>query len=184
MATKRKTKSKRAPTAGTKQAKKATGRPTKYKPEYCIEVIGLCKLGLIDEEIAVEFGIGTTTLNAWKNKHPEFRKAIKAGKIGADAEVAVSLHKQATGYQYRKLEVVGKGDAQRVEEVDIVIEPNAAAAIFWLKNRRRNDWRDKHEIEHKGTLDVNLDEVRDGLQRKFDRISAAAPAAGVVKKPD
>jgi DNA uptake protein ComE-like DNA-binding protein len=27
--------------------------------------------------------------------------------------------------------------------------------IFWLKNRRPQEWRDKREIEHSGAIDFN-----------------------------
>ncbi|MDR8011858.1 terminase, partial [Escherichia coli] len=32
--------------------------------------------------------------------------------------------------------------------------PDTTAAIFWLKNRQKDKWRDKQEVEHTG--EVNL----------------------------
>ena len=34
------------------------------------------------------------------------------------------------------------------------IPPDTTAQIFWLKNRRPDRWRDKQQIEHSGTLEV------------------------------
>src|SRR3546814_6922806 len=34
--------------------------------------------------------------------------------------------------------------------------PDTTAAIFWLKNRRKEQWRDKHEHEHTGGLTVTM----------------------------
>ena len=30
------------------------------------------------------------------------------------------------------------------------LPPDVTACIFWLKKRRRDDWRDKHDHEHTG----------------------------------
>jgi hypothetical protein len=182
MATKRKTKSKRAK-AGQTQAKREKGRPSNYAPELCGQVTDLCKLGATDVEMAEFFDISRQTFDTWKKKHPDFLAAIKAGKIIADMQVANSLFKRATGYEQTVTKIVGKGDAARAVEVTEIVPADPASCMFWMKNRRKNEWRDKQEIEHKGALDVNLDEVRDGLQRKFDRIAGTGGAAAVAKKP-
>lgn len=33
--------------------------------------------------------------------------------------------------------------------------PDTTAAIFWLKNRKPKEWRDKHELEHSGGVETN-----------------------------
>jgi hypothetical protein len=34
--------------------------------------------------------------------------------------------------------------------------------IFWLKNRKPEQWREKQEIAHSGGLDIVVDVVEDG----------------------
>jgi 5-methylcytosine-specific restriction endonuclease McrA len=34
------------------------------------------------------------------------------------------------------------------------VAPDTGAAMAWLKNRRPKDWRDKHEIEHSGKVNI------------------------------
>ncbi|WP_251572506.1 hypothetical protein [Paenibacillus sp. MER TA 81-3] len=35
------------------------------------------------------------------------------------------------------------------------VQPDVTAQIFWLKNRRPDKWRDKQDIQHSGSMDVN-----------------------------
>ena len=39
--------------------------------------------------------------------------------------------------------------------------PDTTAAIFWLKNRRPDLWRDKHRIEHSGQVATNVRDMSD-----------------------
>lgn len=123
------------------------GRPTDYRDEFCQQVEKLCKLGATDIEIADFFGKAVSTINLWKKEHPEFSEAIKRGKVVADIDVANSLFKKATGYTQEVEKVIGKGDDRRVVTVKVPIEPDTTAAIFWLKNRRKDHWRDKQEVD-------------------------------------
>lgn len=40
-------------------------------------------------------------------------------------------------------------------EVDKQVAPNPTSAIFWLKNRKPDDWRDKKETQVSGEMSVN-----------------------------
>ena len=112
------------------QAKSNAGRPTDYKPEYALQAYRMCLLGYIDTELAEFFGVTEKTLNNWKHAHPEFLQSLKNGRGHADAAVANSLFEKSMS-----------GDT--------------TACIFWLKNRRTKTWRDKHDIEQSGSVDVN-----------------------------
>lgn len=142
------------------------GRPTEYKPEYCEQVMKLCKLGATDDQIAQFFEVEESTINNWKTAHPEFMESVRAGKIIADAEVANSFHKRAVGYKYDEvtyekidvkkdgMEVDPDGDIEDTKAevykrkvVTKEIPPDAGAALNWLKNRQKEIWRDKVETE-------------------------------------
>lgn len=103
----------------------SVGRPSLYKPEYADQALRLCLLGATDAELGEFFGVSETTVNNWKQAHPEFLVSLRAGKQDADSQVAKALYDKAKG-----------GDVP--------------AATFWLKNRRARDWRDKQEVEHAG----------------------------------
>ena len=138
------------------------GCPTKYKPEYDDLAYKYCLLGATDKELGDFFSVTETTVNNWKIDYPSFFESIKRGKEKADAEVANSLHKRATGYDQKTDKIFQyQGDPVVVPTVEH-IAPDSTAAIFWLKNRRSSDWRDKQEI----ALDVApitfVDDLDDG----------------------
>lgn len=134
------------------------GRPTVYKKEYNEQVQKLCRLGATDKEIADFFNVVESTVNLWKTQYPEFSESIKAGKIDADANVAQRLYERAMGFEHDSEEIkvvsVGNNGGSEVERVPIrkVYPPDSTAAIFWLKNRRPKDWRDKQEVEQTSTI--------------------------------
>ena len=107
----------------TDKKKSNAGRPTKYKPEYAEQAGKLCGiLGATDEKLAQFFGVCELTIRRWKKDHQEFCSAIKS-KEQADSEVEKSLYQTA-------------------------LSGNTTAQIFWLKNRKPKEWRDKQEIDH------------------------------------
>jgi len=123
------------------------GRPSEFKPDYCEQVVKLCRLGATDQDIAEFFNVSTTTIDNWKIRYPEFLGAVRAGKIEADVQVANSLFKKATGYVVEVEKVVGRADDRKIVKMNIAIEPDTQACMFWLKNRRKDQWRDKQEID-------------------------------------
>lgn len=144
------------------------GRPTLYKEEYNQQVEKLCKLGATDKELADFFDIAESTLNLWKEAHPLFMESIKAGKQIADANVAERLYQRAMGFEHdsEEIKVVsdGRGEGSSIERVPIrkIYPPDTIAAIFWLKNRQPDKWRDKHEVDQKTehTGDVQIRGMR------------------------
>ncbi|WP_292992571.1 hypothetical protein [Nitrosomonas sp.] len=126
------------------------GRPTLYREEYNDQVHRLCVLGVTDEEIAKYFGVSKNTITNWKNEHPEFLASMEEGKMEADADVAMSTYKSATGKHYVEEEkiVVGEG----VRNLRRQIPPDVAAQRMWLFNRRPKEWKNKVEVQE----DINL----------------------------
>ena len=124
----------------------AGGRPTLYKPEYADWAMKLCRLGATDDDLAKSFEVETATIHNWKKAHPEFFDSIKAGKELSDAEVAEKLFKRATGYKHKAVKIASTPDGrEHVTEYEEHYPPDTTAAIFWLKNRRPDLWRDKVE---------------------------------------
>jgi transposase len=123
------------------------GAPTKYKEEYAKQAYKLCLLGLNDDELAEYFEVSTSTISNWKIDYPEFLEALKGGKVIADAKVAQSLYKRATGFTKDGLEKVFQfqGEIVRAPTKEYY-PPDAGAALNWLKNRQKDKWRDKQEI--------------------------------------
>lgn len=121
------------------------GRPTKYSAKFADQAKKLCAQGFTDEELAKFFEVHIATLYRWKTEHPEFCEAIKIGGAPCDDRVERSLYQKATGYTIQSEKVFNaNGKVLRAKTVEH-IAPDTGAAIFWLKNRRKESWRDKSE---------------------------------------
>ena len=124
-----------------------------------LEVVqGWARDGLTDEQIAEKMGIHPSTLYDYKKKYPELSESLKKGKEVIDREVENALLKRALGYEYTE---VTKEGGIVTKEVTKEVKADTTAQIFWLKNRKPKEWRDKQEIEHSGEIEieVSLDDV-------------------------
>ena len=91
-------------------------------------------------------GITATTLYNWKRDHLEIFKALKEGKDTVDRQVENALLKSALGYKYDEVTEERRDDMLVVTKVvHKEVQPNTTAQIFWLKNRKRLEWRDRVE---------------------------------------
>lgn len=61
------------------------GRPSKYDPSMCGDVISLMREGASKTEVAAELGINKTTLYEWDKTYPEFSDALKEGEALSEA---------------------------------------------------------------------------------------------------
>ena len=114
-------------------------------PEGLIKLEGWARDGLTDEQIAKNIGINRDTLYRWKKAYPDFSDALKRGKEVVDRQVENALLKRALGC--RTEEITYNSDGEMVKRVIKDIPPDTTAQIFWLKNRKPEDWRDKQDVK-------------------------------------
>lgn len=128
------------------------GRPSDYKPEYAKQAEKLAQLGATDQEVASFFDVDVRTVYRWKHDHDDFCHALKVGKEIADDRVERSLYQKAIGYEQQDVKIFMPANAEEPVYAPFVakISPDTTAAIFWLKNRRSQEWRDKRETELTG----------------------------------
>lgn len=99
---------------------------------------GWSRDGLTNEQIANNIGINVKTLYDWKKKQSNISNALKKGRAVVDFEVENALLKSA-------------------------LEGNVTAQIFWLKNRKKEQWRERQEYnndEELNKLDKLLEEQK------------------------
>lgn len=106
---------------------------------------GWARDGLTFEQISHNMGIDVTTLREWRKKEPIISTTLKKGREIVDYEVENALLKNA-------------------------LDGNVTAQIFWLKNRRKMQWRDKVEYEA-NTDELNkvkelLEKIEDGVKNE------------------
>lgn len=150
------------------------GRDTLYDPAMNDMARKLALLGLVDEEMAKFFGVHVSTYYRWQEQNPAFREAVNEGKVVADANVADSLYKRATGEHVEIEKVVKNRETgeHAVIKVKSYIPGEAGAALNWLKNRRRQNWQDKVDLNHSGAIDVTTKEQRDASVAAASRADA------------
>ena len=121
--------------------------------------------GLTIEQIANNLGISKVTLYKYMNEHIELSERLKKGKEVIDIEVENALLKRALGYKYDEVTRELNEDTGELEVTKVVtkeVQPDTTAQIFWLKNRKPEDWRDRKEIEHSG----NINNPYEGLTKE------------------
>lgn len=131
---------------------KRPGQPTSYSPEYAAQAEKLCAIGATDAEVADFFGVSVRTVHRWKHANDEFCHALKVGKDVADDRVERSLYQRAIGYEQEEVKIFMPAGAENPVYAPYTakIAPDTTAAIFWLKNRRKDEWRDVKASEITG----------------------------------
>ena len=81
---------------------------------------GWAREGLSDEQISRNLGISKVTFYKYKSSCSELNERLKKSKEVVDYEVENALYKSA-------------------------MSGNVSAMIFWLKNRKPSQWRDRRE---------------------------------------
>ena len=141
----------------------AGGRPSKYTEEYAVQATKLCELGATDKDLADFFSVSLPTIWRWQSAHPEFCSALKVGKSAADDRVERSLYHKANGYSFKATKIFMPANASAPVYAPYIehIPPDTTACIFWLKNRRPEQWREKQETEHSGSIGISVTLFRD-----------------------
>lgn len=131
-------------------------------PEGLLKIEGWARDGLTDEQIAINIGIGYSTLQTWKSKYQDIQDTLKRGKEVVDRQVENALLKRALGYTYEEITYEGGVETKRVVKE---VVPDTTAQIFWLKNRKREAWADRQNIELSQPIDDSIKEMEDYFER-------------------
>lgn len=130
------------------------------KPKYkewltddgLLRISGWARDGLTYQQIADNMRINVTTLRDWRKAYPAIDSALKESADIADRHVENALYKRALGYTYDEVTqelLLNKdtGEERFVEtrRVTKQVLPDVTAQIYWLKNRKPKEWRDKRE---------------------------------------
>lgn len=135
--------------------------------------------GLTDEQIAANMGIAPKTLYRWKEQYCQICQSLKKGKDVVDIQVENALLKRALGYKYKEVtrEKVfnpgtGEYELMTTKEVTKEVVPDTTAQIFWLKNRRPEQWRDKRDVSVEGSLNTVSSLTDDELDDRIAKLKA------------
>lgn len=105
------------------------GRPTDYTPELGDKILELMTTGLSLAAAAAECDVHRQRVYEWADRYPEFADTVK-----------LAMGKRQV-FLERRLMTADAG-------------PVVTSTIFALKNAGPEDWRDRREVEHSGTLSL------------------------------
>ncbi len=127
-----------------------------------------CRNGADNKGICKRLGIAPTTLKRIRKEYPEVNDLLKEGKDEADFKVESALYRRAIGYEVEetttevKVGEDGSAQATVIKKVKKHIAGDTTAQIFWLKNRKPDEWRDKQDVN------VTSDDWVQGLKTLTD----------------
>ena len=140
-------------------------------PEGLLRIEGWARDGLTDEQIAKNIGITRETLRVWCNTYSAISDTLKRGKEVVDREVENALFERALGgthevkktFKVKRTFYDEEGRKCEKEELktgidEVYIPGDTIAQIFWLKNRKPDQWRDKQEIQDTTAIE-RLDDI-------------------------
>lgn len=137
-------------------AKAQRGRPSKYKPEYCQQLITHMSQGYSFESFAGDVEVTLSTLYEWENVHPDFSEAKNIAfqkcrkfweKLGIDH--VLNINESSSN---------ADGDRSSISK-----SLNSGVWVYNMKCRFRDQWLEKKEVELKVTN--NPDQAREELER-------------------
>lgn len=107
------------------QSTRGVGRPSKYDPKYCQQVIDHMSQGFSFESFAGKIGVAKDTLYQWDKNHQDFSDAKKEG-----------FEKNRLFWEEQAMRGMWAGK-----------KFNPTVWIFNMKNRFPKEWRDRQEVE-------------------------------------
>ncbi len=130
--------------------------------------------GMTEEQICKKLDVGVSTFNRYKKQYRELREALKKGKEHLVEELEDSLYKKAIGFEYEEIKTYISKDldgkaTQRMEKFKKYAQPDTGALAFALKNLAPDKWKDRHDIEHKGSLEVKNDDSIKRIEQQLEQ---------------
>lgn len=132
--------------------------------EGLLKLEGWARNGLTDEQIAHNMGIGLRTLYDYKERYPQISQSLKRGKEVVDLMVENALLKRAIGYDVVETKKeVDNNEYSKVIETKRHVPADITACIYWLNNRKPDNWRNRKNVEIKGEVKGEVNNPFSGL---------------------
>ena len=94
------------------------------------------------QDVAIALKTTLVMISTWMKKFPEFRAAIEGGRAARDEQIVSALFHRARGYEHEAEKIFCQNGMVTKVKYTEHYPPDAASAIFWLKNRQPDDWKD------------------------------------------
>ena len=146
-----------------KKSKNPVGRPRfEVTPEVLKEVKEMAGRGLTISQIASCLGVSPATIYNKQSEYLEFLETIKKGQAIGLQKVTNALFENAT------------------------VERDNVAIIYYLNNRDKENWSNKHEVattvEHKNVIDLTRmsDDQLSAIAAAFKQVDTGTGSSGAL----
>lgn len=106
--------------------------------------------GADDEAICATYGISPELFAKWLALYPSMKAALREGRLSVDLRVEQAVLKRATGYEYTEEAPTKNGSVMLRRHMPA----DMPAAKFWLTNKQSGKWRERHQLDLHGSLEV------------------------------
>ncbi|MDE5789372.1 MAG: hypothetical protein K2H78_03025, partial [Clostridia bacterium] len=146
-------------------------RPSKYETHVAPrleEVKDWVRNGATDKDIWQRLRISEDSFYEYKKRFSEFSESLKENNDFIDGKVESALLKRALGYSYNEVtKEFANGEIKVTKIVTKQVVPDTKAQIFWLKNRRSKQWREK-PVQTEDNQEQKLDALIKALNGRSD----------------
>jgi len=127
--------------------KQKVGRPSLFSEVAGTKITELALAGKTDDQVAEIIGVHVNTIRNWKKNNKQLLWSVNEAKQQADEFVEASLFSRAVGYTHPEERIFcnQNGGITRADTTKHY-PPDATSMIFWLKNRKPKEWRDRVEV--------------------------------------
>jgi hypothetical protein len=132
-------------------------------------------LGATNDTLAERFEVCRRTIDNWIATIPEFSAAVRQGREVADESVVSALFARATGMEQKMTKVFCHRGQPVTANYTVQLPPDVRACIFWLRNRRPEQWRENRLLVE--------EEDDDAWVRALDAESERARSAAIAEGP-
>lgn len=151
-----------------------------------IRIEGWARDGLDDKQIAANIGYSEAHFSVLKGKLPKLSKALKNGRAPIDFAIESKIYRKAMGMKVLVQQAIKVKDVyfdeegrrcekERVEIVELEQEvpPDTTAGIFWLKNRKPEQWnRSAPRVDNDDDIPSNIERginIEEWIKHKLNK---------------
>jgi len=146
----------------------------KYQPhmaEEAQELVG--KLGARQCDLAEYFEVDESTVDNWMRIHPDFKRAVKRGRLEAGLKMAQALFQKGLGYSHPDVHITSHQGNIQVTPIMKHYPPDTQAAVKYLSIIFREYWAETMNVDHtiRGTIthkkveELSLDNIPDEVKQ-------------------
>jgi hypothetical protein len=99
-----------------------------------------------NEALAERFEVSPRTIDNWIATIPEFNDALRKGRQVADESVVSALFARVAGMERKMTGAFCHNGQPVTASYTVQLPPDVRACIFWLRNRRPQQWREDRPL--------------------------------------